>query len=129
MGFHPDRFRHFLWILYPVLLDGLTLSPTHQDLRRVADAASAFLSDAFAAVPKDSGVKAFLGTPNEHGWDVKRKLVWLGTHSFMFRPPFARYMDEQADGKVGHRAHRRLHLPGVYPMVGAGGYRHPGGSP
>jgi hypothetical protein len=54
----PDRFRHFLWILYPVLLDGLVLSPTHQDLRRIADAAGAFLSDAFSAVPKDSGVKA-----------------------------------------------------------------------
>ena len=58
-GFHPDRFLHFLWVLYPAFIDGLTLSPTHQDLRRVADAVSAFLSEAFSAVPKDSGVKAF----------------------------------------------------------------------
>ena len=90
--------------MYPAFIDGLTLSPTHQDLRRVADAGSAFLSDAFSAVPKDSGVKAFLGTPNAHGWDVKRKLVWLGTHSFMFRMLFARYMEEQAAGgsDIGH---------------------------
>ena len=98
MGLHPDRFRHFLWVVYPMLFDGLILSPTHQDLRRVADASGDFLSDAFSAVPKDSGVKAFLGTPNEHGWDVKRKLVWLGTHSFMFRMLFARYMEEQPPG-------------------------------
>ncbi len=94
-GFHPDRFGHFLWVLYPMFIDGLTFSPTHQDLRRVADAASAFLSDAFSAIPKDSGVEAFLGTPNNHGWDVKRKLVWLGTHSFMFRTQFALYMEEK----------------------------------
>ncbi|NLY00317.1 MAG: DUF3843 family protein [Rhodopirellula sp.] len=99
-GFCPDRLRHLLWILYPALLDGLTLSPTHQDLRRVADAASEILSDAFADVPKDSGVKAFLASSNEHGWDVKRKLVWLGTHSFMFRTMFARYIENQSQGKA-----------------------------
>ncbi len=93
--FHSDRFFHFLWVLYPTFIAGLTLSPTHQDLRRVADAVSAFLSEAFSAVPKDSGVKAFLGTPNAHGWDVKRKLIWLGTHSFLFRTHFAHYMEDK----------------------------------
>jgi hypothetical protein len=43
-------------------------------------------------------VKAFLQSPNDHGWDVKRKLVWLGTHAFMFRTMFARYMEEQPPG-------------------------------
>jgi hypothetical protein len=94
-GFHPDRFHHFLWVLYPAFIDGLTISPTHQDLRRVAEAGSVFLSKAFSAVPKDSGVKAFLQTPNVYGWDVKGKLVWLGSHSFLFRTLFGRYMDEQ----------------------------------
>ncbi len=93
-GFHPDRFLHFLWVLYPAFIDGLTLSPTHHDLRHVADTVSAFLPEAFSAVPKDSGVKAFLGTPNTYGWDVKRKLIWLGTHSFMLRTHFARYMED-----------------------------------
>ena len=93
--FHPDRFRHLLWGLYPVLFDGLVLSPTHQDLIRVAEASSNYLSDALSAIPKDSGVKAFLDSPNELGWNVKRKLVWLGSHSFMFRTLYARYMEEQ----------------------------------
>ena len=33
-GFHSDRFRHMLWILYPLFIDGLVLSPMHQDLLR-----------------------------------------------------------------------------------------------
>ncbi len=93
-AFHPGRFQHFLWVLYPTLIDGLTLSPTHQDILRIAKACSAFLSDEFSAIPKGSGVKAFLGTPNDHGWDVKRKLIWLGSHSYMFRVFYARYMAE-----------------------------------
>ena len=96
-GLSADRFRHFLWILYPMLLDGLVISPTHRDLQQVADAVSSFLTDAFAEVPRDSGVKTFLSSSSTHGWEVKRKLVWLGTHSFMFREPFVRYMEEQDD--------------------------------
>lgn len=99
-GLHPDRFRHLLWVLYPVLIDGLMLSPGHEDLRRMVKACSSLLSDAFSAVPKDSGVKRFLQTPNAHAWDVKRKLLWLGRHSFIFRTMFARYIDEKVDGKI-----------------------------
>ena len=70
----------------------------------MAEVSSTFLSTAFRIVPKDSGVKQFLQTSNVRGWDVKRKLVWLGTNSFMFRALFARYMGEKARGKadIGH---------------------------
>ena len=34
-----------------------------------------------------------------------------------------------ASRRLGHRAHRRLRLPGMHPLVRAGGHRHPGGSP
>ena len=51
-------------------------------------------------MPKDSGVKAFLQTANVYGWDVKRKLVWLGLHSFMFRANCNQYLDEKAGGKA-----------------------------
>jgi hypothetical protein len=95
--FSTDRFHHFLWVLYPTFIEDLTISPTHQDLRRVADAASSFLSDAFDDVSKESDVKSFLASSDEHGWDVKRKLIWLGTHSFMFRTMFARYLKMQQD--------------------------------
>jgi len=103
-GIQSDRFRHLLWILYPALIDGLALAPTHKDLQRVADASSAFLRDELESVPRDSGVQSFLQTPNEYGWDVKRKLIWLGTRSYMFRAFFANYADSQDEdgGEIGH---------------------------
>ncbi len=45
-------------------------------------------------MPRDSGVKAFLATPNDFGWDVKRKLIWLGSKSYPFRLPYGRYRAE-----------------------------------
>ena len=103
-GIHVARVRHLLWILYPALIDGLALSPTHKELSLVAETASDFLRNRFESVPQDSGVQAFLRTPNEYGWDVKRKLIWLGTHSYMFRAFFADYMDGQNEG-AGDIAH------------------------
>ena len=41
---------------------------------------------------------AFLGTPDDHGWEVKRKLIWLGTRSYLFRVSFGRYAEEQDAG-------------------------------
>jgi hypothetical protein len=36
-------------------------------------------------LPRDSGVARFLAGPNEFGWDIKRKLLWLGINSYLFR--------------------------------------------
>lgn len=103
-GLDADRIRHLLWVLYPQLKPGLILSPHHPDLTRLAHAAQACLADAFKTVPKGSGVKGFLETPNHFGWDVKRKLVWLGTCSYMFRLFFHNYLDEHNRGRwdIGH---------------------------
>ena len=42
-------------------------------------------------------MKALLLSPNASGGDVKQKLLWLGTHSFLFRVPFGCYMEERED--------------------------------
>ncbi|GAI51675.1 unnamed protein product, partial [marine sediment metagenome] len=26
-----------------------------------------------------------MAQPNDYGWDIKRKLIWLGKHSYLFR--------------------------------------------
>jgi hypothetical protein len=39
-------------------------------------------------------VQTFLTTPNTYGWDVKRKLVWTGQHSYLFRLPCAHYVSD-----------------------------------
>ena len=100
----PDRIRHLLWILYPHFIPGLIISPTHQGLGAIAEAVADFLGTVFRSIPRDSGVTAFLRMPNDHAWDVKRKLVWLGTHSYMFRSFHAAYMAENSETKadVGH---------------------------
>lgn len=73
-----DRVRHLLWVAYAVLKPELTLGPMQRDLGRLAEVVAEALAARIAPVPHDSGVKRFLETPNEHGWDIKKKLVWLG---------------------------------------------------
>ncbi|MFP4056713.1 MAG: hypothetical protein ACLF0G_07580 [Candidatus Brocadiia bacterium] len=96
-GLHHARLRHLLWVVYPELKEGLVLAPLHQDLLRVADAAQASLSESLASVPPDSAVKRFLASPNRYGWDVKRKLIWLGTRSYMFRLFYRDYLASKSD--------------------------------
>jgi Protein of unknown function (DUF3843) len=89
---NPERMQYLLWTLYAELEPGLILAPNHQDLERLALWIAEFLSARLARVRYDSGVKTFLTTPNHYGWDVKRKLVWLGQHSYLFRLPCAHYV-------------------------------------
>ena len=81
----PARIQHFLWVLYPQVIPGLVLPPDQPDLVRLAQVAAEALQKQFAGLPQDSAVKHFVATPNKYGWDVKRKLVWLGTSSYLFR--------------------------------------------
>jgi hypothetical protein len=92
-GFDPGRVQFFLWNMWPCLNPEVVISPGHEDLKRLAAAASRLLTERFARLPQDSGVKRFLATPNEHGWDIKRKLVWMGINSYLFRFFFFRYLD------------------------------------
>jgi hypothetical protein len=86
-----QRIRHLLYVIYPAFVEGLRLSPDHADLARLADGAADLLRESFHDLPRESGVKAFLGTPNRRAWDAKRKLVWLGTESYLFRRFFLAY--------------------------------------
>jgi hypothetical protein len=88
------RIQHLLWVLYSELNPQLILSPTHHDLKQLAESISVFLKSRFAKIPRDSSVKKFLSQPNKFGWDVKRKLIWLGTHSYLFRNSFRSYVED-----------------------------------
>jgi hypothetical protein len=94
-----DRVRHLLWVLFTELNPDLTLAPTHADLAHVAEVVAGVLSQRMGPIPRDSGVKLFMATTNEHGWDIKRKLVWLGTMSYLFRTACGRYLSEQGTDK------------------------------
>jgi len=91
---NPDRIQFLLWTLYAELEPGLILAPNHQDLERLALWIAEFLSARLARVRYDSAVQTFLTTPNTYGWDVKRKLVWVGQQSYLFRLPCAHYVSD-----------------------------------
>jgi hypothetical protein len=90
----PKHLQFLLWTLYAELEPGLILAPKHQDLERLALWLAEFLSARVARLRDDSAVQTFLTTPNTYGWDVKRKLVWLGQHSYLFRLPCEAYVHD-----------------------------------
>jgi hypothetical protein len=89
-----DRLRHLLWVIYAEIEPELILSPTHQDLERLAAATASFLIPRLDKLPWQSSVKQFMDQSNEFGWDVKRKLIWLGSRSYLFRYRFQNYLAE-----------------------------------
>lgn len=97
-GISPARVQHLLWVLYPQIApEPLILAPEHADLTRLAEVVAEILQDRFADLPTDSGVKQFLATPDRYGWEVKRKLIWLGTRSYLLQDAFLRYAAEQEE--------------------------------
>jgi hypothetical protein len=99
-----ERIRHFLWIMIPEILDGLPLSPIDRGLCQLSQTIYAFLHEQRHLIKKANHIKSFLQTPNEYAWDVKRKLVWLGTKSYLFRLFYRQYLQEQdnVEFTIGH---------------------------
>ena len=97
-GFDPRRIQHLLWTLWLRMDPGGCPSPNHPSLLRLAQVAGTILTERFARLPGDSGVKNFLAGPSVFGWEIKRKLVWLGTKSYLFRWLFTNYVTEQNEG-------------------------------
>ena len=101
-GFSAARIQHLLWVLWRHFKPDLIASPDHHDLVALSDGISGRLADLFEGVPCDSGVKDFLGEGNHYGWEIKGKLLWLGTHSYLFRHFFEDYMaGEESERQVG----------------------------
>lgn len=92
---NKERVRYLLWVLYPALKPDLILPSTHRDLQWLAAEIADFLVEAFAQVPRGSGVKRFLAQHHRFGWEVKRKLVWMGQHAYLFRLLFWDYIEAQ----------------------------------
>lgn len=93
-GFDERRFRFFLhtwlWDLRPEVI----IPADHGCLTKIAGVAGAYFAENFAHNPVKSSVSVFLSLQDDFGWDVKRKLVWLGTRSFLFRASYRDYLAE-----------------------------------
>lgn len=99
VGLDIRRIQHLLWLIYSQIIPDLIISPQNAGIEHIANIVYDFLNGKVPNLPKDSCIKEFLSSPNDYGWDVKRKLVWLGTQSYMFRLPFINYLDECNDGE------------------------------
>ena len=89
---NKNRIKHLLWVQYHLIEPEFILSPNHQDLNLLAEVISGFLDKRFEKMPLGSSIKTFLAQPNDYGWDVKRKLIWLGKHSYLFRQCYHDYV-------------------------------------
>jgi len=98
--FDANRIKYFIYTIFFEFKEDLTLAPTRQDLNLLAQNISTFLTAKFTSVPKVSSVKEFLLLPNDLGWEVKQKLFWLGTSSYLFRESFGRYIMETNKGEM-----------------------------
>jgi len=83
--FDERRFRFLLYTLWRCFEPNAILSPSDRGLRALADHASGFFREALPKLPRTSPAADYLGRSNRRGWDVKGKLLWLGTRSFLFR--------------------------------------------
>ena len=103
-GLHYERIRHLMWVMIPELTDGSPLSPADKELCQLSQVVHTFLNAQLHLLPKDNNIKAFLHTASQYAWDVKRKLVWLGTKSYLFRLFYRQYLQEQTRGEydIGH---------------------------
>ncbi len=101
-AFDSRRILFLTTTIFPSFLVDTALSPRHADLVILAEAVSEYLTVRFEKMPTESGVKLLLATDNSFAWDIKRKLVWLGTKSYLFRLFFDEYFDEHADEEDGN---------------------------
>ena len=98
LPFDARRFQFFLYTIWGYLDLDRVLSPSHRDLQELAQTASDVLTKHFAGQTRSSDIASFLASSNKYGWEIKRKLIWLGTQSYLFRFPFAAYAGDRLEG-------------------------------
>jgi len=99
-GICVERVQFLLWNMYPQIDRGRFLAPDHHDLLIAAEQVTEFLTESLPSLPDVSPVKKFLDMPKDYGWEIKRKLIWLGTKSYMFRLLFEEYIEEKHNGEI-----------------------------
>jgi hypothetical protein len=75
------------------------ISNNNDELDFIAEEMTEFLNDHLPPLPDTSPVKDFLEQPNDYGWKVKKKLIWLGTKSYLFRRLFDEYFEDNHTGE------------------------------
>ena len=98
-GICVERVQFLLWNLYEQFEEcNAHVAPHHPDLLLASQQVTKFLTEHLTSLPNVSPIKSFLDKPNDYGWEIKKKLIWLGMNSYLFRLHFGEYMDKNYDG-------------------------------
>ncbi|MDA3809031.1 MAG: DUF3843 family protein [Spirochaetaceae bacterium] len=86
--FSSMRVLFLLQHVYGIMKPEIIISHSHINLLQLSDIISGFLSNSFTNLSLVSGIGKLLACSNTEAGDVKKKLLWLGTKSYLFRLSF-----------------------------------------
>jgi len=90
---YKKRIQYLLWNKYIEFIPSLILSPTHRDLDSISNKLAEYIiKEADSSLVKESSIKSLFNQSDQYGWYVKRKLLWLGQHSYLFRHSYEAYL-------------------------------------
>ena len=98
--FSSRRIQFLLHHVYEKMKPELLIKYSHRDLIQLSEKVSAFLTGSFTNIPKTSGISKLLSSTNAEAGDVKRKLLWFASSSYLFRLSFGEYMKGNAGEEV-----------------------------
>ena len=90
---YKKRIQYLLWNKYSEFMPSLILSPTHRDLDSISNKLAEYIiKKKDSSLLKESSIKSLFNQSDQYGWHVKRKLLWLGQHSYLFRHSYEEYL-------------------------------------
>ena len=95
--FDARRFQFFLEGAWRYLQPDAIISPRHRGFLRIATEAEAFFASRLSGPPGSNSVAALFDSSHERGWELKKKLIWLGTRSFLLRCAHSAYILREAE--------------------------------
>jgi hypothetical protein len=99
--FSPDNISkqavtYLVWDCLTEVREDLILSPTHIDLQTIAGEIYGYLKKRVKNTPPSSKVKDFVTlSGNKDGGFIKKRLVWLGMASYLFRFSASNYLADK----------------------------------
>ena len=99
--FSPDTVSkqavtYLVWDFFTETRENLILSPTHDDLQTISGEIYGYLKKQIKNTPRGSKLKNFITlSGNKDGGFVKRRLVWFGMASYLFRFSASNYLDDK----------------------------------
>lgn len=98
--FSSKRIQFLLLHVYEKMKPELLIRHSHSELIQLSEKVSVFLNSSFTNIPKTSGISKLLSGTNAEAGDVKRKLLWFASKSYLFRLSFGEYMEENDEEEV-----------------------------